>query len=121
MGVLEKMMADKSDAARVDIPPSAACWICLDDTNDEEEKLARPCACRGESGFVHVSCAARFAESRDRQNEGKDFIEYNAWEVCANCRQSWVGQFDLKLAELHYQLYKDRNPKVPAGTTYGMH
>ena len=37
------------------------CYICY--AGDDEEGLVRGCACRGTSGFAHVSCLARRAET----------------------------------------------------------
>ena len=37
------------------------CYICMDGAT-AEEGLVRMCACRGASGFAHVSCLARQAQ-----------------------------------------------------------
>ena len=35
------------------------CYICMEDGAESGEGLVRGCACRGDSGFVHLSCLAR--------------------------------------------------------------
>ena len=40
-----------------------SCWICLDEGEDDHgNHLTRNCACRGDSGWVHVSCISNFAK-----------------------------------------------------------
>ena len=40
-----------------------SCWICLDEGADDlGNHLTRNCACRGDSGWVHVSCISNFAK-----------------------------------------------------------
>ena len=47
-----------------------SCWICLDEgVDDHGNHLTRNCACRGDSGWVHVSCISNFAKVSAR-----DFI-----------------------------------------------
>ena len=38
------------------------CYICMEDGAESGEGLVRGCACRGDSGFVHLSCLARHAQ-----------------------------------------------------------
>ena len=39
-----------------------SCWICLEEGADEKgQPLRRDCSCRGDSGYMHVSCVARYA------------------------------------------------------------
>ena len=49
------------------------CYICME--GSEEEGLVRGCACRGENGFVHMSCLVRAAEvAEESHNLASSFI-----------------------------------------------
>ena len=59
------------------VPPDAnadnapCCWVCLDEGCDKAgEPLVRDCSCRGSSGFAHLSCIIKNAES-----EAKRYVE----------------------------------------------
>mmetsp|Transcript_8565 Transcript_8565/g.19213 ORF Transcript_8565/g.19213 Transcript_8565/m.19213 type:complete len:360 (-) Transcript_8565:529-1608(-) len=113
MGVIERLISQKSDAAiGLAIPESATCWICLDGRSDNHEPLARACACRGEGGFCHLECIAQFAESREKESAVKGgVIEISLWTTCNTCRQPYSGQFNHDLAEVHWNTYKNKDPK----------
>ena len=65
------------------------CYICLEAVApDTNEGLVRMCACRGDSGFAHVSCLARGAQAaveRDADTGGA------RWYTCGLCKQKYHG------------------------------
>mmetsp|Transcript_25199 Transcript_25199/g.54291 ORF Transcript_25199/g.54291 Transcript_25199/m.54291 type:complete len:621 (-) Transcript_25199:131-1993(-) len=80
----------------------ATCWICLEGLEDgDDEPLRRNCACRGDSGYAHLTCLTSFATSEsDEIWTGKKKGGSNTnqlafgrpWESCANCKQYYVGK-----------------------------
>jgi len=71
------------------------CYICLEDGS--EEGLVRGCACRGASGFAHVSCLARqakimYAEAEERNLDDEAFdARWARWHTCRLCEQEFHG------------------------------
>lgn len=66
---------------------AASCWICLDEGEDEHGRpLMRNCACRGESGWAHVSCLSGYAKTRTDGMTVGDFTK--ALEECKG--NPWV-------------------------------
>jgi len=59
------------------------CYICYGG-GDEDEGLVRGCACRGASGFVHISCLARQAEVFVER-----VISLERWYSCGLCEQNY--------------------------------
>ena len=98
-------MEDKADAANdLSIPSDAVCWVCLDNKDEQGKQLWRPCACRGEGGACHVSCIAKFAETKRKQ--AGSGVQVDAWVGCVNCGQPWFGEFGLQIAQMRYEQYK---------------
>mmetsp|Transcript_8328 Transcript_8328/g.15089 ORF Transcript_8328/g.15089 Transcript_8328/m.15089 type:complete len:429 (-) Transcript_8328:143-1429(-) len=78
----------------------AACWICLDDESDESaQPLRRDCSCRGNSGFVHLSCIANYAEQLTREmSESRDSGKFiMTWTACPNCHQDYEHELAADL------------------------
>ena len=80
----------------------AACYICLDD--EAAEGLVRGCACRGESGYAHVSCLARQAHIHFGDNLAKGMqsadndVVFVRWNECRLCDQSYYGPVGTAIA-----------------------
>ena len=55
--------ADSADTAE-----ASFCWICHDDELDDDGQplINGCCSCRGSSGYCHLSCLVKHAESRTR-------------------------------------------------------
>ena len=88
------------------------CYICLEDGS--EEGLVRMCACRGASGFAHVSCLARQArilvEEAEENNLGvKVFHEkWKRWHTCSLCEQRYHGAVYCALGWACWKTYLGR-------------
>ena len=52
------------------------CWICHDDELDEDGQplINGCCSCRGSSGYCHLSCLVKHAESRTRASIDKGTV-----------------------------------------------
>ena len=46
----------------------AACYFCLEE-EEEGMPLVRDCSCRGNSGYAHFSCLAKYAEQKSKRAE----------------------------------------------------
>ena len=45
------------------VPNGAECYMCLHGDNDDEGKpLVHDCSCRGDAGFVYLSCLIKYAK-----------------------------------------------------------
>ena len=70
------------------LPPSTAgdkdgrCYVCL----EEGGTMHGGCACRAESGRVHLRCAIGMAETNKKR-----------WTWCPTCEQYWTGPFALEM------------------------
>ena len=74
------------------------CYICLEAVHARTgEGLVRMCACRGASGFAHVSCLAEqakilWAEAEENNLGAKARNErWNRWYECRLCEQEYHG------------------------------
>ncbi len=67
-----------------------ACIICLDSS---PPPIQSGCACRGDSGLVHIACLVRAATSQQAQR-GND-----VWQKCQTCKQYYTGAMQTGLAE----------------------
>jgi hypothetical protein len=63
--------------------------------------LVRNCSCRGSSGFAHLSCIIRYAESDGRKSFNRKGNIGTAFQECPNCRQEFQN-------ELRYHLERAR-------------
>jgi hypothetical protein len=83
----------------ISIPDGAACYFCLGEEGDDEGKpLVRDCSCRGNSGFAHFSCLAKYAEQKCRAAVDGDMKAFTEpWEKCNNCKQPF-HQLSIDLA-----------------------
>ena len=69
---MDYVWTSPSSSSMEKTPDDAVCWICLDvgiieqasrsDDEEEPEPLFRQCACRGTSGYVHISCLTKLVE-----------------------------------------------------------
>ena len=88
------------------MPDDAACWICFD--NSDDEPLRNPgCSCR--SGFVHLSCLARFAIDDGVFSVQDPDLDVDAcakalmrWHDCPTCKQTYTGDFHVDMLELQF-------------------
>ena len=88
------------------------CYICLEDGS--EEGLVRMCACRGASGFAHVSCLARQArilveEAEERDLDSKALNDrFERWYTCSLCEQRYHGYVRCALGWACWKTYVGR-------------
>eukprot|EP00985_Skeletonema_marinoi_P027709 scaffold23174_cov73-Skeletonema_marinoi.AAC.1 len=92
-------------------PDGASCWLCLEEGPDDSgAPLVRDCSCRGHSGFAHLPCLVKYAESKS-----KDLAERGAhimsntfdgknFEHCPNCKQEYQNDlyYDMTKAQLAF-------------------
>jgi hypothetical protein len=70
---------------------TSTCFICLEPHSgpgSSQWLLHGGCACRGGSGFGHVTCVAKAAQ----ETNGR------MWQYCPTCKQRWTEQMELGLA-----------------------
>ena len=78
-------------------PVSAACFVCLESTNEEQQPLWRDCACRGSAGWAHpVPCLVDAAKQQPA-----------LWDTCPTCKQRWTGNTQLTLAKERFRCSMD--------------
>eukprot|EP00984_Skeletonema_dohrnii_P002595 scaffold911_cov125-Skeletonema_dohrnii-CCMP3373.AAC.7 len=91
-----------SSSKRAEDVPS--CWLCLEEGPDEVgAPLVRDCSCRGTSGFAHLSCIVKYAET---EIEGKRLYQREGalkcmgpFSVCPNCKQQYQDDLYKPLAK----------------------
>ena len=122
-GGAEQYHADKKCAEAV----AAAVEACADDTKGQtcyictqalhwktKEGLVRGCACRGTSGFVHVSCLAEQAKilvaEAEENNLGVDAMteRLKRWYACRLCEQEYHGVVKCALGWACWKAYVGR-------------
>ena len=74
------------------------CWLCLEEGPDASGMpLVRDCSCRGSSGFAHISCIIRYAESDGRQTYQNCGNIGTAFQQCPNCKQEYYNELRYNL------------------------
>ena len=87
------------------------CYICLDDGPDElGGEVMRDCSCRGSAGYVHLSCAVKYAEQKydivlNRKQDDED-----PWRICPNCHQDYMEELALHLAKMFVSFIEKNHP-----------
>ena len=90
------------------------CYICHGE-GDEDEGLVRGCACRGASGYAHVSCLARLAEDAgNRELRGAGGPGFVRWHTCGLCEQKYHGVVCCALGWACWKTYVGRPETDPA-------
>jgi hypothetical protein len=80
-------------------PHAAGYWLCLEE-GESGKPLIRNCSCRGTSGFVHLSCAVKYAEKRSREAyERREYSNVDFFLVCPNCEQIYQGEVKYAMAK----------------------
>jgi hypothetical protein len=83
------------------------CYICLEDGS--EEGLVRRCACRGSSGFAHLSCLVRQAEIKAQGNLSRGGnLPFGPWDTCRLCEQEFHGPVLCALGWACWKTYAGR-------------
>jgi len=91
------------------------CYICLD--GDAEEGLVRGCACRGGSGFAHVSCLAEQARTLVAKGEEIHLPVkegWARWNTCGMCKQQYHTVVMCALGWACWKTYMGRPETDPA-------
>lgn len=96
----EASIAEAVDDSKSLVPEGAFCFICLNDGD-----LVRGCACRGQSGWVHVGCLVRHAEAQSTVRRGRGgtvrdrhSAYFAALRSCVTCKQEHEGPVNVALA-----------------------
>ena len=96
------------------------CYICHGE-GDEDEGLVRGCACRGATGYAHVSCLARLAEDTgNRELRGAGGPGFVRWHTCGLCEQSYHGLVACALGWACWKLYVSSPPDSGLDRHFGL-
>ena len=81
--------------------PEAArvCFVCSGGSDAEKGEVIKNCRCRGDAGFVHLSCLARAVRVVGVHRKGR-------WESCPSCGHRWSGAVGLHLARCRHDIAK---------------
>ena len=83
------------------------CWLCLQEgADDSGEPLCRDCSCRGTSGFAHLSCAVKYAESKARELYENGDIPVGPFINCPNCNQYYQGEVEYAFAKAQVEFFE---------------
>jgi hypothetical protein len=85
------------------------CYLCLD--GGLLEPLRRDCACRGSyAGFVHLSCLAKYAETRSIQaSEMYELVQ--PWRACPSCNQVYQNELAIDIASKFVSFVRRKYPR----------
>ena len=100
-------------------PPTASCYICLENSADSsiDQPLLRNCACRGDAGWAHITCLAEFAASKvtEAQREQDHSVHIASfWADCILCKTQYMQNMGLAMAEAFVNQYEhlpDTDPR----------
>ena len=91
------------------------CYICYGE-GDEDEGLVRRCSCRGENGFVHLSCLVRAAQVAVERGGGPG---WERWDTCGLCEQEYYGDVLCALGWACWKTYMGR-PETDLARRFAM-
>ena len=89
------------------------CFICMDGAA-EGEGIVRMCACRGTTGFAHVSCLAKQAKILREEAEANNFAKkvkdarWSLWDTCGLCERRYHGAVACALGWACWKTYLGR-------------
>ncbi len=92
-----------------------ACYICYGE-GDEDEGLVRRCSCRGDNGFVHLSCLVRAAQVAVERGGGPG---WRRWDTCGLCEQEYYGDVLCALGGACWKTYMGR-PETDLARRFAM-
>ena len=122
-GNAEQYNADKKYKEAVAVAAEACaedtkgqtCYICTEAVHwKTKEGLVRMCACRGTSGFAHLSCLAEQAKILVAEVEGSNLDykaqneRWNRWHMCGLCEQRYHGVVNCALGWACWKTYLGR-------------
>ena len=99
--------------AHAEATAGQTCYICMADAAESAEGLVRGCACRGDNGYVHLSCLVRHAQSAVEaaiaRQPGVE-VPYIApqlihWFKCRLCEQNYHGTVAIALGWGSWKTY----------------
>lgn len=96
-------VADRSAASASREPgDSPVCYMCFDETNNEENPLITPCKCSGDTKYVHVDCLRKW-HTAEADNQICFLSSVDA--TCSVCKSTFKSDFKLKDGR-HVKLFK---------------
>ena len=119
-GGAEQYYADQKYTAAVIVAARACaedtqgqtCYVCTQAVHwKTKEALVRMCACRGTSGFVHVSCLAEQARILCEEAEENNLDihpRWDRWYTCGLCEQDYHGVLYCALGWACWKTYLGR-------------
>ena len=118
-----------SDPPSCTAPEGASCWLCLEEGPDDSgAPLVRDCSCRGHSGYAHLPCLIKYAESKSREfaergicstNDDKIFKE-KFFRRCPNCKQEFWGDVYYEMAKAQLSFIEREFKEVPSWHLYAL-
>ena len=100
------------------------CYICTQALHwKTKEGLVRGCACRGTSGFAHVSCLAEQAKilvAEAEENNLSTKVPLTRWHTCSLCGQNYHGAVQQALGWACWKTYVGR-PEAHLTRRFAMH
>jgi len=110
----KEAVTDAADAC-ADDTKGQTCYICTEAVHwKTKEGLVRGCACRGTSGFAHVSCLTEqakilFAEAEENNLDSTVLDErWVRWYSCSLCKQYYHGEVRCALGWACWKTYCGR-------------
>lgn len=73
------------------------CYMCFDETEDDENPLISPCKCSGDTKYVHVECLRKW-HSAEADNQICFLSSVDA--TCSVCKSTFKSDFRLKNGKL---------------------
>jgi len=85
-------------------------YLFRDGPDELGEDIVRNCSCRGSAGYVHPSCAVKYAEQKydivlNRKQDDED-----PWRICPNCHQDYIDELALHLAKMFVSFIEKNHP-----------
>lgn len=88
---------DHSKAATEDSNDEPICYMCFDESNEEDNPLITPCKCLGDTRFVHVECLRKW-HTAEADNQICFLSSVDA--TCSVCKSTFKSDFKLKNGKL---------------------
>ena len=88
-------------------PAAASCYICFESSIDDNQPLLRNCACRGDAGWAHIACLAKFAASQVTEAQSDPSMDIAPfWDNCILCKTPYMQNVGLAMAEAFVKQYE---------------
>lgn len=98
LGETDGENSEASVEANIRIKPANStdqpiCYMCFDDTDDDDNPLITPCKCLGDTKYVHVDCLRKW-HTAEADNEICFLSSVDA--TCSVCKSTFKSDFKLR-------------------------